>query len=391
MKPNRKQRATSIGRLRDRSRWRAALEDALRARRRVRHDGELLVVTWPAIRKGTGNPYNWRLAEELEAHGVTVADWSRLRAVLWRPDVIHVHWPEFAVGGRALPAAVVNAALVLAALAVARRRGAVVVWTAHNLGAHEASHARLLRAYLDRFVRQVDAVTVMTEAGAKAVRSRFPKLARRPVVLAHHGDYRSSYPSPTPRAEARARLGIADEARVALFFGQVRPYKDVPALLRAFRGLEDPAARLVVAGRPLSPAVGEELWNLAVGDHRIELRLDFVAAETVPLLFGAADLVVLPYAEILNSGAAMLALSFDRPVLLPRTAVFEEIRELVGAGWVHLYESPLDVGALDQALDEARAVGGTAPDLGAFSWDRVAAATLDCYREAQASRTLSRR
>ncbi len=47
-----------------------------------------------------------------------------------------------------------------------------------------------------------------------------------------------------------------------------------------------------------------------------------------------SELVVLPFVEMTNSGSMLLALSLDRPVLVPRLPVTEELADEVGPGWV---------------------------------------------------------
>src|SRR5690606_17669800 len=94
----------------------------------------------------------------------------------------------------------------------------------------------------------------------------------------------------------------------------------------------------------------------AQSDARIRLQFDFIADEHVQRYFRAADLVVLPYREILNSGTALLALSFDRPVLLPRAGAGDELSRRVGSAWVRTYDDELSGADILAALDAASAL-----------------------------------
>ena len=64
-------------------------------------------------------------------------------------------------------------------------------------------------------------------------------LRRAAHFVIPHGHYRAAYPNDVTRAEARERLGIAPDARVVAFVGQVRAYKNVPELVVAARALPD--------------------------------------------------------------------------------------------------------------------------------------------------------
>jgi glycosyltransferase involved in cell wall biosynthesis len=111
--------------------------------------------------------------------------------------------------------------------------------------------------------------------------------------------------------------------------------------------------------------------------------LRFIPDEQVPAYIGAADILVLPFDSILNSGSVLLALSFNRAVLAPRLGALPEIQAEVGQRWLRLYDGELT----PQLLAQVRA-GQNMPaedevaDLSAFDWDRIAVTTLDFYASA---------
>jgi glycosyltransferase involved in cell wall biosynthesis len=179
---------------------------------------------------------------------------------------------------------------------------------------------------------------------------------------------------------ARRRLGIPDNVPSLLFFGQMRRYKNVDGLLEAFRSWDCPEAVLTVAGRANNHAYRAELVNAAARDPRVRMQSDYISNDAVSELFAAADLVVLPFRRILNSGSVMLALSFARPVLVPRTAVFEELSRVVGPFWVRCFDPPLSSGDIDNAVAAAgHHRSHTTPDLTLFEWHTISQATLRAY------------
>src|SRR4051812_31079949 len=84
-----------------------------------------------------GNPYI-RLLYGSVAHGavagsdVTIHEFTR-RTLLERPDVVHVNWPYYLVRWTRLRSALLDVLKVLVLLKAARRRGAALVWTVHDL------------------------------------------------------------------------------------------------------------------------------------------------------------------------------------------------------------------------------------------------------------------
>jgi glycosyltransferase involved in cell wall biosynthesis len=347
---------------------------------------ELRILARPARSNAHGNPYNALLADAVEAGGtVVVHEWSAGRALGQRWDVVHLHWPEAALNRpRALDALITLAGL-FAVLDVARRRGARVVWTVHNLAAHEAAHPRLAVWFYAGLWRRLDGFIALSEAARAAVVAHFPVAAAIPCAVIPHGHYRPVLPPRPSRAAARRRLGLADADRVVLFAGTVRPYKNVDALVRAVRALPDPDLRLLVAGVPNEP-LPSLLRDLAADDPRIRFDFRFVPSEELAELYAAADLVALPFAEVLNSGSALMALSHDRPVLVPRLGSLIDLAERAGPQWARAFEGELDAPLLAEALAWADGrTGDDAADLAAWDWAPIGAATAAFYRALLAS------
>jgi glycosyltransferase involved in cell wall biosynthesis len=270
---------------------------------------------------------------------------------------------------------------------IARRRGTRIVWTVHNLESHDRRFPRVERWFWRGFVRQVDGVISLSHAGQQAALRRYPALRRAEHFVIPHGHYRSAYPNDVTRPEARARLGIAPAARVAAFVGQLRAYKNVPELIAAARASADADLVALVCGKPASDALRDDLRVRAGDDPRVQLRLEPIAKADMQLILNAADLVVLPYRDVLNSGAALLALSFDRPVLVPNAGALSELRQLVGADWVRTYDGALSAPELEDALTWSRVPRAAArAPLGALEWSSLARETAAAYERVVAHR-----
>ena len=230
-------------------------------------------------------------------------------------------------------------------------------------------------------MRRIDAVIHPSAAGRHAVEARFPVLARRPRAVVPHGHYRGAYPDTIAPDAARATLGVPADARVAAFVGLVRPYKNVPHLVRTVRALGGSAGpvALLLGGAPLTPALADEVRAAADGDPRIRIELAHVPDDRLQYYFRAADLVVLPFTNITNSGSAVLALSFDRPVLVPARGAMGELQNLVGPDWVRTYEGELTPETLRDALAWAVHARDGRPRLDRLEWSEIARGTLALY------------
>jgi beta-1,4-mannosyltransferase len=333
----------------------------------------LRVLAQPAFRNRHANPYQWLLNRELCALGIDVEEFSLAALRTNPPDVCHLHWPEYVgVGGR-------GALRLLRALDLARANGTRVVWTVHNLHGHDRRVTERNRWHWRRFTRRVDGWISLSESGRGLAIERLPDLRRVRSAVIPHGHYRGAYPDRLTRSDARARLAIDERASVLAHVGQLRPYKDVPSLVDAFRRHPDPSAVLVVAGQPSSESMARMLLHAVAADARIRVAPGFVPDDDLQLYLRAADAVILPYRDVLNSGSALLALSFDCPVVAPATAPLLELRDEVGPEWLFAYEGEIDASRIADAARWAHESQRTSPDLRRREWKQIASRTVDLY------------
>jgi glycosyltransferase involved in cell wall biosynthesis len=242
-----------------------------------------------------------------------------------------------------------------------------------------ASGTRIARS-LERLLAEMDAVVVHSEHGARRLEADFGVPRSKLRVIPHGAfDYLTRQDDEVPLpAELRDV-----EGPVILAFGLVRPYKGTDVLLEAFRQME--GAELWIVGLPRMPM--EELRELAArapGTVRFVDR--FVTDPEIPAFMRRADLVVLPYRNIEQSGVLYTALAFGRALVLSAVGGFTEIAERGAARLV----PPEDPESLAQALREllddpsARtALGeGAAREAATISsWDRIGERTAELYRE----------
>ena len=219
----------------------------------------LTVEAEPAFRTRHANPYNASLYRAMQGLGVRVRDLSYLRLAVTRVDIVHLHWPSLTfLSGHRQWRVFARLVCFFGALRVARLRGTRVVWTVHNVEAHEQRSTPRLRSWYRRLLlANVDGILALTHDGVDAARRAHPELAAVPAFVTPHGHYRDDYDFSIGRDAARERLALPDAATVVLTVGQVRPYKNVPHLIRTFAGVDDAGAVLAVAGRPSAPALAD--------------------------------------------------------------------------------------------------------------------------------------
>jgi len=209
-------------------------------------------------------------------------------------------------------------------MAYYRLLGKKIVLTAHNInaGARDASDSGLNRLTLRMQYRLADHIFVHTRKMQIELIEDFGVRPQAVSVVRYGVNNAVPNTNLTPAA-ARRRLGIADRERAILFFGNVAPYKGLEYLIRAFNRIcssgED-RYRLIIAGRfrkgseQYTELIQREL-NESPNRHRFVVKPELIPDEEIEFYFKAADVLVLPYTHIFQSGILFLGYSFGLPAI----------------------------------------------------------------------------
>jgi glycosyltransferase involved in cell wall biosynthesis len=132
----------------------------------------------------------------------------------------------------------------------------------------------------------------------------------------HHGLYGDAYPNSADKETARRLLSLDQKKTVFLNFGAIRRYKNIEALVQAFKWIKHGDISLVIAGATPDEQYKNELIKLIAEDNRIICHFRNIDNKEIHFYFNSADCVILPYKDIFTSGTAMLSLTFKRPVIM---------------------------------------------------------------------------
>lgn len=263
------------------------------------------------------NPFSALLLDSVRATGysvegtTSVSDFAERVAGLGVGDVVHVQWTAAVTRGLEPAEASRRVAQFRRLCSAALDRGATLIWTVHNVIAHDSRHPEPEIELARYLAEAATAIHVINPSTPQAVAGIYP-LPPGKVTTIPHSSYAGVYPVGPGRARARRSFGISNDQRAVLFFGQDRPYKGADILADAVSQLE-------------------------AGDHEFRLlsspaRID---DDDVARWFAAADVTVLPYRAILNSGTVLLSATFGVPVVVPDLPALRALYQ--GQAWVHFY------------------------------------------------------
>jgi glycosyltransferase involved in cell wall biosynthesis len=299
-------------------------------------------------RPGATNSRTRRVAK-LAQHVPGMLSYRRLSR---QADVVHFQWlPVQQLDGALLP------------------KDKPLVITAHDVlpreprGGRKRQHAAQRRLY-----ERADAVVVHSEHG----RARLAEMGIDARVIPHGAFDHLDDLKPIVPTEFND-----SGAPVIALVGLLRPYKGLDLLYEAWGdGIDD--AQLWIAGMPR--------MELPPAPHSAQVVPRFLSDPELAGVLRRADIVVLPYREIDQSGVLFAALGLGRPLLLSDVGGFPEIADM-GAAQTFPAGDPVALRfAIEQLLDDSKArkklaKAATAAKAGPLSWDRVATEHLALYED----------
>jgi D-inositol-3-phosphate glycosyltransferase len=278
-----------------------------------------------------------------------------------------------------------------------RLLGKKIVFTAHNVNAGErdSNDSLLNRLTLRIQYRLADHIFVHTAQMKRELVSGFD-VQDSAVTVIPYGINNNVPCTNLSVADAKRRLGIKDGQRTILFFGNIGPYKGLDHLVTAFQSIveRNPDYRLIIAGKPRSGSEKyvsdvREATRRDVDCGRIIQRIEHIPDQDIEVYFKAADVLVLPYTHIFQSGVLFLGYSFGLPVIATDVG---SLREDIVEGETGFLCRPSDPEALAVSIelyfssDLSKNLSDSRPKIqeyanGKHSWDVVGELTRSVYAE----------
>ena len=202
-----------------------------------------------------------------------------------------------------------------------------VVYTIHdvvsNLEKNQSS--KLLTNFV---IKLSDKILTHNQFSKNQIQRLFKK-ADNEIAIIPHGNYVPFIKIEKSNIESRENLNIPKQKKVLLFFGMIKRIKGLELMLSALSKIKNshPDILLVIAGKAWEDdfSIYQEIINNLNLTNYCIVRNQYIPLEDVNHYFSAADLVVLPYKRISQSGVLMMAVSYQKAVLSSDLEPFKEV------------------------------------------------------------------
>ena len=223
----------------------------------------------------------------------------------------------------------------LLVLALGKLMGFKAVVTVHDVNAFDKKASRLIEKLCYALI---DGVIVHNQTSLDFLVEK--NINKRPTAVIPHGNYIPFITPVKEKSSSKAPLRL-------LFFGQIKRVKGLDVLLQA-------VAKVKQQGHAIHLTIGGKAWKSDLDEYReliTTLSIDdivttdfrYIPDEEVVNFYENADLVVLPYREIYQSGVLLLSLSYGKPVLCSDLKPFMEIVKSDETGFLFQSENADDL------------------------------------------------
>ena len=274
-------------------------------------------------------------------------------------------------------------------IVLARLLGMRVVVTAHDV---EAFKEGLSTPAFVRWAYRLSSRVIAHSLVAQRELVEELGITQDKVEVILHGNYLQGVPPDLTRSQARAHFGFSPDQRVLVFFGQIKDVKGLDVLLIAFALARehDKRLHLLIGGRVWKTDFSK--YAEIIRSHGLTpfctLHIRYIPDTEVPFFYRCADLVVLPYRRIYQSGVVLEAMSYGSPVLVSDVAGMLEATCDERTGFVFRSQ---DAAHLAQRIGEIFSAPGRSADVGQAGlrivtirndWGRLGEQALACYQRA---------
>ncbi|WP_062305603.1 glycosyltransferase [Demequina subtropica] len=298
---------------------------------------------------------------------LTMGDLVRRVPQLTSGDVLHLHWPRPIVdAAESEEEAWANIDTVATLLDEARARGVRVLWTVHNALSHDTNYFDAEVAVHRMLADKADAVHIMSPHTAEVV-GEFYAIDPAKTTRIAHPSYEGLYAPRLDRAQARTMLGAPATGLTVLHAGHLRPYKGLWTLAEAVGAVQAGRGCTLLLGGGVNEEYLDELGRLVDSVPGTVAQLERISDEDLGTWYSAADVAVLPYEAVLNSGSLHLAATYRVPVVLPD--IPHLVDEFGDQAWVRFFDRAEGAASLARVLGDLDRDAITDADFDAFLED----------------------
>ncbi len=235
-----------------------------------------------------------------------------------------------------------------------------------------------------------DSIILQAPGNVTRFADLFPESANKTQMIPH--GHMLDYVEPQDKQISREKLHLPKDKIIVLFFGQIKKVKGVDVLLKAVAQLRKEHLELytVVAGSVWKADFTEcqQIIESNQLNDCVQTDIRYIPDCEVKDYYSAADICVLPYTDVYQSGVIQLAYGYRKAVVATKLPAFTQF---VKEGETGFLAEPGNPDSLADAIERAVSSGEELDVMGEqgyqlvkreLNWDMLAARIVEnCYCE----------
>lgn len=300
------------------------------------------------------NPYQKLLYNAINKKFNVQATSVSIKEVVDNPDefstryqYLHLHWVHGWLNYKDRE----RVESVLNKLSLIKSMGVKIIWTVHNLFMHDLGGSENELIVRIKIAALSDYIFIHSDYAKKLISEIYGIDNNDPrLIILKHGHYSNYYGEFRDVNRSRKIIKIPNKGLVIGCIGEIKPYKGVVEFVEELFHQVDEQSNytLFVAGACKDVALKERLNSIAKKNKNLILKLERVNDNDIRNYVCACDIVAIPYKKYLTSGAAILALTYKKPVVYADGSLSETVNRSRGSlGWSTghkgKYKTPKDI------------------------------------------------
>lgn len=209
---------------------------------------------------------------------------------------------------------------------LAKAYGFKIVVTAHDVESFVDGSSDKISKYI---YNQADAIIAHNEfTKNELVKKKVGKTNN--IYIIPHGNYIPVVRHDISKEKSSLKLGLEHtDDKIILFFGQIKEVKGLDILINSIPEVKKHVQniKLLVAGRPWKDSFTKYMDAIEKANilDKTILHIRYIENNEVDYYFNYADIVVLPYKKIYQSGVLLNALSYKKSVVVSDLPAMKEM------------------------------------------------------------------
>jgi len=292
----------------------------------------LNILARPAFRSPNGESSSYLIAQILNSdENINVFDWNTPLDLMKKPDIIILHWPDNILKYNFFKFYFVLVSLLLSLFLSKIFFKTKHVWFAHNIYSHHKVSKTREKIYWKWFLRNIDFIIYPLPTILEIHNENIFKGDKKVIPF---GPYTKRLVDLENLENLKSEIGYDNQFKYFLWFGLIRPYKNLEFLIDVFHK-SSKNFKLLIVGQ----VSDEKYYKSLSKSENVVFLPRFINDSEFPLFFNLSDACIFNYNNITNSGSIRMALTYNKPVFCNYFRQLEDFNKILDTNLVQFYKN----------------------------------------------------